>query len=266
MRKEGYSGPCDVTVMTKTYTETSRTFLKNPIAEVFVQSTHLEAILDKVNQKTPLQTSTLQSIVSHNKPYGLRTDFLNNPQKYALPPVSFDESMDDSIAIHGLIKGKRGVAYVGSDYPFDTCKDSTESSKLEFQLSLGLWKVFIANANGNGKLGESFSTPIVAGPNVICTETFNRIGPFNTQEEAQNLQKYIKTKFLRMLVGILKTTQHNPSRVWRCVPIQDFTTESDIHWHQSVPEIDHQLYRKYGLSQEEVEFIEAIAQSMTKSS
>ena len=58
------------------------------------------------------------------------------------------------------------------------------------------------------------------------------------------------------MLGILKVTQHNPKNTWRFVPLQDFTSGSDIDWSQSVAEIDRQLYKKYALTPDEIAFIE----------
>ena len=74
--------------------------------------------------------------------------------------------------------------------------------------------------------------------------------------------KYLKTRFARTLLGTLKVTQTNPISVWRNVPLQDFSSSSDIDWLQSVDEIDSQLYQKYGLSDEEIAFIEKNIQPM----
>ena len=74
--------------------------------------------------------------------------------------------------------------------------------------------------------------------------------------------KYIKSKFARTMLGVLKVTQHNSRKTWYYVPLQDFTSSSDIDWSQSVAEIDVQLYKKYGLSQEEIEFIETNVREM----
>ena len=68
--------------------------------------------------------------------------------------------------------------------------------------------------------------------------------------------KYIKTKFARAMLGTLKITQHNIQETWLNVPLQDFTVASDIDWSKSVSEIDKQLYAKYKLSLEEIDFIE----------
>ena len=75
-------------------------------------------------------------------------------------------------------------------------------------------------------------------------------------EEAEAILKYVKSKFARCMLGILKVTQDNTKKVWEFVPVQDFTSNSDIDWSKSVSEIDKQLYSKYGLSDDEITFIE----------
>ena len=74
--------------------------------------------------------------------------------------------------------------------------------------------------------------------------------------------KYIKTKFARALLGIKKITQSNVANKWDMVPLQDFTSNSDIDWTKSIHEIDEQLYRKYNLSKDEIEFIETKVKEM----
>ena len=124
------------------------------------------------------------------------------------------------------------------------------------------YKVFVPKANGTGALGEVLSTPLVGEPLIGSTETFISIGAFNNRLEAENVMKYIKTKFTRTLLGILKITQDNTSEKRRLVPMQDFTDKSDIDWSKSVPEIDAQLYKKYDLSPDEISFIETKVQEM----
>lgn len=87
-------------------------------------------------------------------------------------------------------------------------------------------------------------------------------GAFDTKFEAEACLTYIKTKFARAVLGILKITQDNPVGVWKFVPLQNFTNKSDIDWTQSIPDIDRQLYAKYKLSQEEIDFIEAKVKAM----
>lgn len=124
------------------------------------------------------------------------------------------------------------------------------------------YKIFIPKANGTGAIGEVLSTPIVGEPIVGSTTTFLSVGKFNTQDEAENCMKYIKTKFARAMLGTLKVTQDNPRETWLNVPLQDFTANSDIDWSKSIPEIDKQLYKKYGLSADEISFIESKVREM----
>lgn len=64
------------------------------------------------------------------------------------------------------------------------------------------------------------------------------------------------------MLGTLKATQHNPKNTWANVPLQDFTSNSDIDWSKNVAEIDAQLYAKYGLSEDEISFIESMIKPM----
>lgn len=104
--------------------------------------------------------------------------------------------------------------------------------------------------------------PYVGGKNSACTDSLFSIGAFDTEVEAENLAKYMKTKFLRYMVSILKTSQNVTQIVYKFVPMQDFTTISDIDWSKSIHEIDVQLYAKYGLTEEEIAFIESMIKPM----
>ena len=64
------------------------------------------------------------------------------------------------------------------------------------------------------------------------------------------------------MLGVLKITQHNPAKVWKYVPTQDFTSTSDIDWNKAIPEVDAQLYAKYGLDADEIDFIETHVKPM----
>lgn len=128
--------------------------------------------------------------------------------------------------------------------------------------NMNAYKVLIPQATGNGIFGETFSPPFVEGPMIGSTETFISIGKFSSIEEANALKKYICAKFSRALLGVLKVTQNGNKPVWRYIPIQDFSTTSDIDWSTSIANIDKQLYKKYGLSQEEIDFIETHVKEM----
>ena len=129
-------------------------------------------------------------------------------------------------------------------------------------------KVFTSKGNGGAGLltddkavniiGKSY----VAGPNVACTDSMIPFGAFDNILEATNLQKYMMTKFLRFMVGILKVSQNLYQNVYQFVPLQNFTSESDIDWSKSIADIDKQLYAKYSLTPEEISFIESKVKSM----
>ncbi|NDO18065.1 DEAD/DEAH box helicase [Lachnospiraceae bacterium MD329] len=123
------------------------------------------------------------------------------------------------------------------------------------------YKVMFPKANGSGAIGEVLSTPLIGTPLIGTpligyTETYISVGATDSVKEAEAILKYVKSKFARALLGILKVTQDNTKKVWEFVPLQDFTDNSDIDWSKSIPDIDNQLYAKYDLSKEEIEFIE----------
>lgn len=149
-----------------------------------------------------------------------------------LPEIFTDTKNDDSVKILGRLNNERTYKFVSNDYI--TGPDNFKN-----------YKVFLPKANGSGAIGEVLSTPLVGTPLVGHTQTFISIGNFETRLEAENLLKYIKTHFARLLLGVLKITQDNKKSVWKYVPMQDFTEKSDVPWHLSIPEIDEYLYQKY---------------------
>ena len=124
------------------------------------------------------------------------------------------------------------------------------------------YNVAMPEANASGKFGERLTEGEILVPNEGATDTFVSIGSFKTEIEARTLQRYIKTKFFRALLGVKKVTHHCPPSVWSLVPLQDFTPSSDIDWSKPIPEIDRQLYAKYGLSESEIAFIESHVKEM----
>ena len=128
--------------------------------------------------------------------------------------------------------------------------------------NLRKYKVIVPKSNGSGAIGEELSTPLIGEPLIGFTQSFISVGAFDNKIEAENCLKYIKTKFARTMLGILKITQDNPPEKWKYVPLQDFTEKSDIDWSKSIPEIDEQLYKKYGLDENEIRFIEEKVRAM----
>lgn len=162
-----------------------------------------------------------------------------------------DSPNPNDFAIYGVVNKKRKIKYIQRDF-IDT----------DFTNDIFKYKVVLPKSHGPGDFGMPIGTPELAGPNSGYTYTFIGIGAFDTKVEAVALAKYIKGKFARAMLGILKVTQDNTPQKWRYVPIQDFTDKSDIDWTKSISEIDQQLYEKYNLSQDEIDFIESHVKEM----
>ena len=120
----------------------------------------------------------------------------------------------------------------------------------------------MSKANGTGEFGEILTPPFVGEPGTGNTETFISIGQLSTRYEAKALVKYIKTRFVRSLLGALKTTQDITPEKWQYVPMQNFTRVSDIDWSLSVADIDELLFTKYELTASERDFIFKKVQKM----
>ena len=159
----------------------------------------------------------------------------------------------DYVEVLGLSDRKRTTRWLRRDY-------------ITGPPSLDAYKVALPEANGTGAttdfFGVALNNPTVLGPGVGVTSTFLTIGSFATNTEAESLVKYLKSKFARAMLGILKVTQHTAAHTWRHVPNQDFTYASDIDWSKSISEIDAQLYAKYGLDDAEIAFIESHVKPM----
>lgn len=166
-------------------------------------------------------------------------------------PLFAEEKQDESdIPVFGILKNKRVWRYLPVKY--------LELAHPNFEK----YKVLVPRANGSGAIGEVLSTPLIGEPLIGYTQSFIGIGSFDTEFEAIAAMKYVKSKFARCLLGVLKITQDNDREVWRCVPLQNFTPTSDIDWSAPIADIDRQLYRKYGLSEEEIAFIETKVKEM----
>lgn len=238
---------------------------------VFSQYSELNSISRKVARTTP---RSFASLVQPQGIYRFSDLFFNDfpdaekmqgkgtknkivSRSFSGMPFAFldgpapDES---SVKMLGLVGGKRKYKWIEKKY-------------LELPPSFDKWKVLVPEANGSGAIGEVLSTPLIGQPLIGQplighTDTFLTIGEFNEESEARNVLAYIKTKFARTMLGVLKITQHNSRKTWAQVPLQNFTSESDVDWSVTIPEIDQQLYKKYGLDQGEIDFIESKVKPM----
>ena len=247
-----------------TYWEKARD--EEPI-DTFTSYPELNGILQKVNAAHDL---SIASTVSSGRAYAYAESMhQDNPQASALmskdaqfrvstnafeklPFIFHEVAPDDGfeyVKVLGLLKNRRAYRWVRRDY-------------VVVPGSFGRFKVAVSKSNGSGVFGEALATPHVIGPGVAVTMSFITIGTFGNSDSAECCLKYVKSKFARAMLGVLKVTQDNPARTWKHVPLQDFSTDSDIDWSKSIFEIDQLLYAKYGLDEAEIEFIESRVKPM----
>jgi hypothetical protein len=232
---KAYSGKCSVVTHNNGKRRKNERYLDQH--QTFHRNHESISIIEKIKKDDNL--TFLSSHVSSQKPFGLRT--------YVKPNVS----------------GELTLRYSGGKGPFEKADVTYGIDWIE------KWKVITsyltydhagrADKNGQKRI---ISTLEILKPNEICTETYIVLDVFENEFETINFLSYIKTKFVRFLVGELTSTQHLSKDKFALVPLQDFTTSSDIDWSQPVEAIDRQLYAKYGLSEEEVAFIEGMIKGM----
>lgn len=232
-----YKGKCSIVRHDRNQIRESVRYLVEDGDEIFVRDERLVSIKDKVGIT---EKTSFENIVSTMRPYGLRGDVFSNPSKYNLPAMS-DIPENGYLKIYGLDNLKRKCMYIPKTYPLPIHNPS-----------LTKWKLFVTRNWGIGSFDDVPSNPVIAGPNELCTETFLEFGPFDHKAEVENVLSYLKTKFFRALVSIRKQDQSSSRAVYHYVPLQDFTR----------PWSDKELYRKYNLNDEEIQFIEENIKAM----
>lgn len=245
-----------------TYFDNTREY--EPIG-IFTSYNELNSILKKVEQHG---YQSLSNIITNRGLYRYSDLFYSDypeaknktadsriaPSAFERMPDIFKEQCPNDneeayIRIFGNIKSDRCYRWIKKEWVKDV-------------ENLYHYKILVPKANGSGAIGEVLSTPLIGEPLIGYTETYISIGETNSYEEANSILKYIKTKFSRTMLGILKVTQNNAKPTWKYVPLQDFTSNSDIDWSKPIHEIDLQLYKKYGLDEKEIDFIETHVKEM----
>jgi site-specific DNA-methyltransferase (adenine-specific) len=221
---KSYSGECEVTsVLNGEKTEPRRRDIGK--YDVFIRFNKAISILEKVQFK---KEQTIDEIISSRKPFGF--------------PTGFNGFSEEPI--------KNGVKIYAQ-------KKTGWITRNKIQIGQELidgHKVLISKAyNGGYKYPHQIiNLPILADVPSCCTETYLVCGPFKEQKTAKNFYNYLKTKFFRCMVLLRKVSQDNPKDRFSFVPMQDF----------SEPWTDEKLYKKYGLTQDEIAFIESMIRPM----
>lgn len=211
-------------------------YLKNKYFNFVIRDANVIPILDKIGD-----VKKFSEIVSTTKPYGIRKDLFNKPERYLNAGLS-DTEYVGSVKIFG-VKGIKGGARRTEAY----IKREIVTSSID---TIDKYKIFFTTSYSTNSLEHP--EPIVALPNQVCTETFLLIGPFDSSEEQQNCMSYLKTDFFKFLLYIGHGTMQVTKSVFELIPLQDF----------SHPWTDEMLYKKYDLSADEIKFIESMIRPM----
>jgi site-specific DNA-methyltransferase (adenine-specific) len=216
-----YEGPCEI----QTIWDGQPT--GPPVArylnayDVLVRRNEAVSILEKIRAKAE---QTLELRVSSQKPFGLATNFKGKPSS---------AGMSEPVC---LFANQR--------------IDWLERSEITTNAAwIDEWKVLMTRIQGTSAAVETkfLSKPIIAEPGTACTETYLVAGHFDTEAEAANYAKYLRTRFVRFLVSLRKSTQDALKPVYGFVP----DLPLDQEW------TDAKLYKRYGLTEGEVDFIES---------
>ena len=150
----------------------------------------------------------------------------------------------------------------GEGYLRKTAVKSNVDLVGKYKLSMGkVLSGHIGETDASGQV-KVIATLLPLAPNEVTTDSYLIIGAFKTKKEATNILSYFKTKLLRFLL-LQSLVSMNISRGnFRFVPLQDFTSKSDIDWSATIPEIDRQLYKKYNLTDDEIAFVEKMIKPM----
>lgn len=233
-------GPCRVATHFKDWpvSEATRPLLEKG-ADIFIRFNEGVSILRKVIARETGQDKVLSlpdkrrfdRLVSSRKPFGLETKFKGKAKKHS----------DDDLMVYQ----NGGTGYVARS-------EIAANGRL-----FDTWKIFVGRAApGTGNRDtyphRIISTPFVAGPGTISSETYLCIGPFETRDEAESAMSYLSCRLTRLLILLHKPSQDTTRKVYTFVPTQDWTRT----W------TDADLYDRYGLTADEIAFIEGIVRPM----
>jgi site-specific DNA-methyltransferase (adenine-specific) len=216
-----YNGPCEVQTVWDGKPTGPAVARHLDVYDILVRRNEAVPILDKVRAKGE---PTLDIRVSSQKPFGLRTFFHGK---------SDFRGLQDPVKLFGSQK----ISYV------------ERSEILTNAAWIDKWKVLMTGVQGTSAAIETkfLAKPIIAEPGTACTETYLVAGVFETEAEATMYAVYLRTRFVRFLVSLRKSTQHAAKQVYAFVPDLPLNQE----W------TDAKLYNRYGLTTEEIAFIES---------
>ena len=211
--------------------------LKNGDSEIFIRHSAAIDIIKKIKEDESFES--IEGYVSARKPFNIDGNIIKDKEK-------FFETKVNARFLKCYGRGMK-IGYVN------------ESLVTKNKDWIKKFKVFAPYANNIGtELNDDNLNSFIGKPKEICTETYIVIGAdLNLDSKsANNLSKFLTTKFARFLQSLAKISQHGTAKTYQYIPIQNFNLDSDIDWSKSVNEVDQRLYSKYNLTEEEIEYIE----------
>ena len=192
--------------------------------DVFIRRNEAISILEKVSA---FKENSFSTIVSSRKPFGLPNNITGRKPRSGCDVILYQRGGTAFYPLSGLTKNQGWI---------------------------NKYKIYITKAYnaGDDYPHQILNKPIFGDKETCCTETYIVIGPFESEMITNNVISYVCTKFFRFLVSLKKISQDATQRVYEFVPMQDF----------SKPWTDEELYAKYGLTEEEINFIESMIKPM----
>ena len=219
--------------------------LKTEDSNIFIRHSLAIAMLNKISSYPKFES--FENHISALRPFGFRGYFTKD-KKFR----DSNKGLQNPVICYG--KGKK-IGYLEKN-------EITRNTEW-----IDKYKVFTPRANNIGtELNDDNLNTFVGNPNTICTESYIVVG-INLEldkSSATNLCKYFTTKFARFQHSVGKASQDATSKTYKFIPMQNFTSDSDIDWSKSTVEIDRQLYAKYKLTNEEILFIESMIKLMAE--
>lgn len=240
-----YKGDSEISLHYKDRMITEKRSLKTEGIDYVIRDGRYISIIKKVKA---LGESLFSSIVSSNDPFGFDVREQGSMKR---KKVNYKlEQFAGSSKFYYNGWRKEGIGFIKT-------KEIRKNLDLVNKI-----KILMPKAWGTGNSLSDKINPFIADINSCCYETYLVVGPFEDQQIAENVKLYMNTQFFHLMVSILKQTQNAMQATYEFVPLQDFTSNSDIDWTQSIEDIDKQLYKKYKLTDEEIVFIDEMIKPM----
>ena len=218
--------------------------LRTRDSDIFIRHSLAVEVIKKIKSNPTFES--FEKYISARKPFGIEANIIKNTK------IFNTEKQDLKNPVLCYAKGKK-IGYL---------KKSEITKNIDW---IDKYKVYTARANNIGtELNDDNLNTFIGKPNTICTESYIVVGVNLELDEISslNLCKYFTTKFARFQHSVGKASQDATSKTYKFIPLQNFNVDSDIDWNVTIEEIDRQLYKKYRLTDEEIEFIDSMIKPM----